>query len=124
MIVSLVFSCFNIVVLIRIGSAHIHLVSECAGLLLSGCTGAFSAVELSRCFRRLPPTLPHAMSVVVILVGLVASLFWSVGGLPMARRSVDTTSSPNLLYPWAIRIARLHTRSSINSFDGADWKGS
>ena len=98
-IISALFFFLNIVALTRLGSAHIHSASELAGLLLSGCTGVYCATELGRCLRRLLPILSRAIAVPVILAGLMASFVWSVGGLPMARRSASTTVNPELALP-------------------------
>jgi len=65
------------------------------GMLLSGCTAVYCAVELVRCIRGLRPILTRSFAVVLILAGLVTSYVCTEAGVRL-RREWRTDRIPDL----------------------------
>jgi hypothetical protein len=98
-LISVAFFCLSMMALPRLRDPGAQPALLLAGILLSGCTGAYCTVELVKCFRDRRTFLPPALAVGLILASLATSVFCTAGAMPTNKRSVDTTIIPQLALP-------------------------
>jgi hypothetical protein len=69
-----------------------------AGIVVSGCTVAYSTIESIRCMQGYSPVLTRILAVLLIVSGLVSSYFSTAGALRIEKRAADTALKREVRY--------------------------